>query len=333
MNLKPDYGIGVLGTGKYIPNKLITNEQIEKWTGLPFGTIVKKTGIEKRFIAEDNETASSMSSFAAKKAIKSAGLKPEDINLIICATFTGDYRYPALACKVQKDIGAKNAGAFDLMANCTGFQVGLSVASDKMLVNPDIKYALVIGSALQSRFIDWKDPNSSIYFGDGAGAAVLGHVPSEYGLLATDIFSNSNAFESVRLRGSGSSYPMGEKNENPKLNYYEINGLEVWKQLIQYQPIAIKNSLAKIKLDVNDVDLFIFHQANLLLIEYLMAKMRLPMDRTVTNVAKYGNTADASLAIVLDDALNQKRIHRDKIVVISGVGAGFIFGSSVFRWY
>ena len=333
MNFKSDYGIGVIGTGKYIPKKLISNEQIEMWTGLPFGTIVEKTGIETRFIAEDNETASSMSSFAAKKAIKSAGLKPEDINLIICATFTGDYRYPALACKVQKDILAKNAGAFDLMANCTGFQVGLSIASDKMLVNPDIKYSLVIGTALQSRFINWKDPNSSIYFGDGAGAAVLGHVPSEYGLLATDIFSNPSAFESVRLRGSGSSYPMGEKNENPKLNYYEINGLEVWKQLIQYQPIAIKNSLAKIKLDVNDVDLFIFHQANLLLIEYLMAKMKLPMDKTVTNVAKYGNTADASLAIVLNDALNQNKIHRDNIVVVSGVGAGFIFGSSVFRWY
>jgi 3-oxoacyl-[acyl-carrier-protein] synthase III len=333
MNNKSLFGVGVLGTGKYIPNQLLSNEQIEASTGLESGTIIEKTGIEKRYVAGENETASSMASIAAKKAIIATGINPEEINLIICSTFTGDYRYPALACKIQKDIGAKNAGSFDIMANCTGFQVGLSVASEKMLINPEIKYTLVVGVALQSRFINWKDSNSSIYFGDGAGAAVLGHVPVGYGLLSTDIFSNTNAYEAVRLRGSGSSFPMSEKNGDSKLDYYEINGLEVWKQLIKYQPTSIKNSLKKINYDIGDVDLFLFHQANLRLIEYLMAKMRISLKKTFTNVEKYGNTADASLAIVLSDAFEKKRIKRNDTVVISGVGAGFIFGSSVFRWY
>ena len=333
MNLQANYSIGILGTGKYIPSKLLSNAQIENWTGLSPGTIREKTGIEKRYIVKKEETASMMASTAAQKAIKSAGIKSEDIDLIICSTFTGDYRYPALACKVQKDIGAKNAGAFDIMANCTGFQVGLSVASEKMLFNPEIKYSLVIGSALQSRFINWKDPNSAIYFGDGAGGAVLGRVPFGYGLLATDIFSDSNAYEAVRLRGSGSSFPMNSKNGDPKLDYYEINGLEVWKQLMKNQPKSIKRTLEKINLTVKDVDLFLFHQANLLLIEYLMAKMRLPMNKTFTNVKKYGNTADASVSIVLADAFNKKKIKRDDLIMISGVGAGFTFGSSVFRWY
>ena len=225
MSNELNYGVAILGTGKYIPSKLLLNKEIESSTGLPQDTIRKKTGIEKRYIANKDDTASSMASISAMRAIKSANIAIEDVGLIICATFTGDYRYPALACKIQKDIGAKNAGAFDVMANCTGFQVGLSIASEKMLFNSDIKYTLVVGVALQSRFIDWTDPNSATYFGDGSGAAILGRVPNGYGILSTDIFSNSNAYEAVRLRGGGSSFPMSSKNYNPKLDYYEINGL------------------------------------------------------------------------------------------------------------
>jgi 3-oxoacyl-[acyl-carrier-protein] synthase III len=328
-----DYGIGILGAGKYLPEKLITNKQIEDWTGLPEGSILEKTGIKNRFIVEDDETASNMSIIAAKKAIEKAGINSNQIGLIVCATFTGDYRYPAMACKVQHEIGAKKAAAFDLMANCTGFQVGLSIASDKMLVDSTIEYALVIGTALQSRFINWKDANSAVYFGDGSGAAILGVVPKGYGILSTDIFSNGEVFDSVRLRGGGSSYPMGSANKADPSNFYEINGLEVWKQLIRFQPVAIRNSLEKINMKVDEVDFFIFHQANLRLIEYLMGKMRVPMEKTYTNVERIGNTADASLAIAICEAMEKKCINRDQLVIISGVGAGFIFGSSVFRWY
>jgi 3-oxoacyl-[acyl-carrier-protein] synthase III len=327
------YGVGILGVGKYIPDNLVTNEQIEKWTGISALDIISKTGIEKRYIVGDNETASAMSSIAAQQAIGMAGIKPDDIGLIIVCSFTGDYVYPALACKVQEIIKARNAGAFDVMANCTGFQVGISVASDKMLADPSISYALVIGTALQSRYINWKDPNSAIYFGDGAGAAILGHVPGGYGIISTDIWTNGKVFDAVRMRGGGTSYPMREENVNDGLQYYEVNGLEVWKQLIQYQPVVIKRSLKKIDKEIKDVDFFIFHQANLRLIEYLMRKMKLPMSKTYTNISEIGNTADASLAIALCDAVKNNCLKKDYYVVMSGVGAGFTFGSTVIKWH
>jgi 3-oxoacyl-[acyl-carrier-protein] synthase-3 len=326
-------GIGVIGVGKFIPRKSMPNEQIEAQCKLPPGTIFEKTGIQARFIAEDDDTASGFSVAAARQAIEMAGISPEQIGLVICCTFTGDYIYPAMACKIQELLGAKNAGAFDVMANCTGFQVGLTVASDRMYRDSSISHALVIGTALQSRYINWHDPDSAIYFGDGAGAAILGRVPEGYGILANDIFTNGTVFDAVRLRGGGSSYPLRAENLLPVLQFYEMNGMEVWKQVVKYQPKVVKRVLEKIDKTPEDVDFFIFHQANLNLIQFLMGKMKQPMHKTYTNVADIGNTADASLAIALCDAVRKKLINRDDLVVISGVGAGFTFGATVVRWY
>ena len=323
----------MLGVGKYIPQKVITNEQVEAWTGIPGPTIVAKTGIVTRYIVEDNETASGISAIAASQAIEMAGIKSEQIGLIVGCTFSGDYIYPAMACKVQDLIGARNAGAFDLLANCTAFQVGLSVVADRMHSDTGIVYGLVIGTAIQSRFIKWSDPEMAMFFGDGAGAAVVGRVPPGYGILSTELFSNTKVFDSVRLRGGGSSYPLRPENINDGLQYYEINGMEVWKQVIQYQPKVVRRALEKIGKKIEDVNFFIFHQANLRLIEYLMGKMKQPMSKTYTNVAEIGNTADASLAITLCDAVKAGLIQRDHLVVISGVGAGFTFGATVIRWY
>ena len=333
MSLTDEYGIGIKGVGKYVPGKVISNEQIEAWTNVPAQTIVNKTGIETRYIVEDDDTASGISAIAARQAIGAAGIEPDHIGLIIGCTFSGDYIYPAMACKVQDLIGAHHAGSFDLLANCTGFQVGLSVAADQLRMNTDIEYALVIGTAIQSRFINWNDPQSAIYFGDGAGAAVLGRVPAGYGVLASEVKTNARVFDAVRLRGGGSSHPLRPENINNGLQYYEMNGLEVWKQVIQYQPKVIRRSLEKVDKTTEDVDFFIFHQANLRLIEYLMAKMKLSMDKTYTNIAQIGNTADASQPITLCDAVHAGRIRRGDLVVISGVGAGFTFGSTVLRWY
>jgi len=326
-------GVGVLGVGKYVPGNLLTNEQIAARTGISAQSIVEKTGVTARYIVEDGDTASGISAIAAKHAIKSAGITPEQIGLIVACTFSGDYIFPAMACKVQGLIGARFAGAFDLMANCTGFQVGLSVMADRMKCDPTLDHGLVLGTALQSRFIDWTDPNSAIYFGDGVGAAVLGRVPSGYGVLSTDVFSNPTVFEAVRLRGGGSSHPLRKDNIDEGLQYYEINGMEVWKQVVQYQPKSIRRALEKIGKKVEDVDFFIFHQANLRLIEYLMAKMKQPMSKTYTNVAEIGNTAEASLAIALCDAVEKGFLKRGQLVVLSGVGAGFTFGTSIIRWY
>lgn len=326
-------GIGITGVGKYIPTKEITNEQVEAWTGISAADIVSKIGVTKRYVVEDHETASGMSVEAARQAMAMAGITADQIGLIICATFTGDYLCPAMACRVQEQLGAKNAGAYDVMANCTGFQIGLANAADRMTLDASISYALVIGTALQSRFINWKDPNSAIYFSDGAGAAILARVPEGYGVLATDIMANGKVYDAVRVRGGGSSYPLRAENVNDVLPYFELNGLEVWKQVVQFQPRVIMRVLEKISKKTDAVDFFIFHQANLRLIEFLMAKMKHPMHKTQTNVETIGNTGEASMAIALCDAVLAGKLQRDQLVVISGVGAGFIFGATVLRWY
>ena len=326
-------GVGILGVGSYLPKRCMLNAEVETLTGLPLGSIEEKMGIKSRYLVDDTETASGISVEAARKALEMAKISPEDLGLILGCTFSADYLTPAMACKVHQVLGAKKAVAFDIMANCTAFQVGLSVASDKMLVDPSIRYSLVMGTAIQSRFINWKDPNSAPYFGDGSGAAILGPVPAGYGILANEMFTNSSVYESVRIRGGGSSHPMREKNLGQNLEYYEINGIEVWKQVVQHQPTVIRRVLEKIGKKVEDVDFFIFHQANLRLIEFLMGKMRIPMSKTYTNVVECGNTAEASMAIALNDAVRAGKIQRDHLVVISGVGAGFTFGATAMRWY
>jgi 3-oxoacyl-[acyl-carrier-protein] synthase-3 len=326
-------GIGILGMGKTVPAKRITNDEIETAAGLPPGTIEQKTGVRSRYVAEPGDTASGLSAAASRIALDAAGVTPEQIALVLGCTFTADYVMPALACKIHQLLGTKNAAAFDLMANCTGFQVGLNVAADRLACDPSLSHALVVGAALQSRFVNWNDPASALYFGDGFGAAVLGRVPPGYGFLAHDVFSNTAVYESVRIRGGGSSHPIRPENVHDLLNYYEINGMDVWKQVAQNQPVVIKRALAKAGLAIDDVDFFIFHQANLHLITYLMGKMKVPMSRTYTNVAEIGNTAEASMAIALCEAVERKLIAKDDIVVISGVGAGFTFGASVMRWW
>lgn len=325
--------VGILGVGKCIPKTLLTNEDVEKGAGLPLGTIEAKTGVKKRYVAGDSETASGLSAVACEEALNSANINPEQVNSIIACTFTADYVMPALACKVHQLLGTKNASAFDVMANCTGFQVGLNLMSDRLMADSSQSFGLVLGAALQSRYVNWSDPKSCMYFGDGFGAAVLGEVPAGYGFLSHDLLTNSSVYESVRIQGGGSSFPMRPENINSNLNYYEINGMEVWKQVVQHQPKIIKSALAKVGLGIDDVDFFIFHQANLNLISYLMGKMKMSMDKTYTNVSEIGNTAEASMAIALCEAVQQNKIKSGDIVVISGVGAGFTYGASVMRWW
>jgi 3-oxoacyl-[acyl-carrier-protein] synthase-3 len=325
--------IGILGVGKCIPNTLLTNEEVENKSGLPLGTIEAKTGVKKRYIANESETASELSAIACQEALNSAKITPEQVNSIVACTFTADYVMPALACKVHQLLGTINASAFDVMANCTGFQVGLNLMSDRLSADSSQSFGLVLGAALQSRFVNWSDPSSCMYFGDGFGAAVLGEVPAGYGFLSQDILTNSSVYEAVRIRGGGSTFPMRPENINSNLNYYEVNGMEVWKQVVQYQPKIIKSALAKAGLGIDDVDFFIFHQANMNLINYLMGKMKVPMDKTYVNVAEIGNTAEASMAIALCEAVQKKKIKSGDVVVISGVGAGFTYGASVMRWW
>lgn len=324
--------VGIVGLGANYPDKVLANATVESGCGLDPGYIVAKTGIEERRIVGPGETASGLSVAAARQALEHAGVGADALDLIVAATFTADYRMPALAAKVHAMLGAKKAGAFDVMANCTAFQVGLAVASDRMAADPTLSHALVLGTAIVSRFLDFTDPSSSIYFGDGAGAAILGRVPDGYGFLAHDIMTVSGAYEAVRLRAGGSTHPFqsGDEALPPVI---EMSGIDVWKQAAQHQPVIIKRVLQKVGLTPQDVNFFVFHQANLHLIQYLVGKMKLSMDKTHMNVQRLGNTAEASMAIALQQAVALGKIKHGDFVVISGVGAGFTFGASVMRWY
>jgi len=318
-------GVGIVGLGKYLPSRAVDNPAIEQGAGLAPGTIEKQTGITRRFLVDEGDTATAMAVAASRQALDAAKVEPSGLGLILGCTYTPDYVFPALACDVHRVLGATGAGAFDLMANCTAFQVGAMVGSDRMHCDPELGNVLVIGTAIVSRALRWDDPTSAIYFGDGAGAAVLGRVPAGYGFLAHEVSSQTRAYESVRLRRPAPG--SGERT------FIEMNGMDVWKQVAQHQPGVVRRAVAKAGLTLDDVDFYVFHQANLHLITYLMSRLGAKPNRTYTNVERIGNTAEASLPIALCEAVEQKRIKHDDVVVISGVGAGFTFGASVMRWY
>lgn len=326
-------GIGITGVGKYIPTRLMSTKDVAAKCGSTADWILERTGIETRYFVEDTDTASGISAKAAQQALVNAGIEAGDLDLIIGCTFSGDYVFPAMAVKVQDLLKARNAGAFDIMANCTGFQIGLTTAFDRMKVDETLNHILVLGTAVQSPYLNWSEAETCMFFGDGAGAAIVSRVPEGYGMLSSQTNCNGRVFDAVRLRGGGSSFPLTKENIDQGLQYYEMDGMETWKQLIQHQPVAIRQALEKAGLTIQDVDMFIFHQANLKLIQYLMGKMKLPMDKTFTNVEKYGNTADASLALALCEAVQEGKIKKNHHVVISGVGAGYIFGAAVIKWY
>ena len=192
---------------------------------------------------------------------------------------------------------------------------------------------LVIGTALQSKYLNWKIPENSIFYGDGSGAAYIKSTKS-YGLMATDIFTDSKAYEEVRLQGGGNLLTSENFSQKKKEKYlYDMNGLETWKQVIVNQPKVIANVINKAKMKKKNIDLFIFHQANRNLLQYLSTKLGIDKSKTFSTVSKYGNTADASIAITLNDAITKSKIKKGSVVLISGVGAGFVFGASIFKWY
>lgn len=328
-----NYGVGIIGWGHFLPERFETNEELcHTLSDTNPAWIVEKTGICRRYIAGEGDSASGFSVAAAKSAILRAGITPDDIGLIIACTFSPDYIFPPVSAKIQMELKAKNAQIFDIQANCSGFITGLTSASDRMLVDSSVKYALVVGVELHTRYIDRKDINTAIYFSDGAGAAVLGQVPSSSGILASAFFTDSSNYEAVRFRGGGSSFPLANRSFDPSIDYIEMNGLATWKQAITHLPRTIREALRKSSTELKDIDLLLFHQANLNLIHYIVQKMGLPLDRTFTNVQDIGNTGAASIGIVLSEAADRGLLTPGKRLLLAGVGAGFNFGASVWKW-
>jgi len=328
------YGIGILGVGRSLGSRIHTNEELCATTlrGTSPEWIVEKTGIRRRFLVQGEESASSLSVAAARQALDGAGISAEKLGAIVACTFSGDYLFPPLSARLHRDLGAKRAQVYDVQANCAGFVTALTSVSDRMLLDPEVEFALVVGTEILSPYVDWGDNETAIYFSDGAGAAVLGRVAAGRGIRASAFSTDSSNFESVRLRGGGSSFPYGRSFGAQRVATMEMNGLATWKQAVTHLPPAIRRACEKAGIAPADVDLFVFHQANLHLIRYVLQKLHVPLDRTYTNVEDVGNAGAASMPIALCDAVHAGRLREGAKVLLAGVGAGFNFGASVWIW-
>lgn len=327
-----DFGIGILGASHYLPEKIQTNEELcEIMTDVTPEWIISKTGIKRRYLAGKEDSSSSMSTIASKKLLDKLNIDPEDLGLIVVATFSPDYMFPPVSVKIQRDINAKNAQIIDINTNCSGFVTALTLASDRMLVDKTLKYSLVIGVELHTRFINPKDKETAIYFSDGAGVAILGKVEKKFGIIESKFLTDSSTYEAVRLRGGGSSFPIAGRVFSPEIDYIEMNGLATWKQAVTNLPKVVKGLLIKANMEIEDIDFCIFHQANLNLIQYVMAKLKIPLDRTYTNVEEIGNTGSASIGIALSEAFQFGKIKSGQNLLLAGVGAGFNFSANIWK--
>jgi len=326
-------GITISGVGHHLPEQAEDNATLCLGLDVTPEWILEKTGIEKRYVAAADDSASDYATKAGQRALEMAAVVPDQVDLIVVCTFSGDYLFPPVSAKVQQQLKAAHAQIFDVQVNCTGFVTGLTIASDRMKVDPSVRHALVIGVEFMTRYIDRTDVNTAIYLSDGAGAAVLSRVEPNLGIQASAFHTDSSNFEAVRMRGGGSSFQRHGKAFDPAIDYMEMNGIATWKQAITHLPKVIRKACEKSNVALASVDFLLFHQANLRMIEYIVKKMGFDMSKTYTNVQHVGNSGAASLAIVLSEAVSKGCLKNGDVLVLAAVGAGFNFGASVWRWH
>lgn len=322
---------GILGTGFYVPEKIMTNADLEKIVETSDEWIVERTGIKERRIAEDNQPMSDLALRAAKAALADAGVAAEDLDLIIVATLTSDRIIPSTACMIQNLLGAKHAAAFDLSAACSGFAYAASVAA-QFIETGAYKKALVIGAETLSKYINWEDRNTCVLFGDGAGAAVLGQVEEGYGILSFDLGSDGSGGDAIQIPSSGSLMPVSKESIDQKLNLIHMNGRDVFKFAVKAMGKTVKNSLAKIDMPQEKIDWLVPHQANIRIIESAAKRLSMPMDKVIVNIHKYGNMSAACIPIALAEAAAANRFKKGDIIALSGFGAGLTWASCIIRW-
>lgn len=322
---------GILGLGSYVPEKVLTNDDIAKIVDTSHDWIVSRTGIEERRIAGENESTSDMSAIAAKRALEDANLKAEDIDLIILATLTPDMLIPSTACLVQSKIGAKNAAAFDLEAGCSGFVYGLTVAR-QFVATGMYKNVLVIGAEVLSRMVDWQDRNTCILFGDGAGAAVVGPVEDGTGILSMTMGADGDGGKFLLIPAGGATMPATEQTLADRLHYIRMDGSEVFKFAVRTMGRASIEVVEKAGYKVEDIDFLVPHQANTRIINSAAKKLKLSEDKVYVNLNKYGNMSAASVPVALDEAVKLGKIKKDDLVVLVGFGAGLTWGSCFIKW-
>lgn len=320
----------IAGTGSYAPSRVLTNADLEQMVATSDEWIRERTGIRERRIAATGEACSDLAVQAGKRALTAAGVAATDLDMILLATCTGDFPLPATACLVQHQLGATKAGACDLAAACCGFVYALSVAD--AYIKTGMRHVLVIGSEVMSAITDWTDRNTCVLFGDGAGAVVLSASDGERGILSTDLRSDGTLCELIMVPGGGSRTPPSEKVMAERLHYIKMKGNETFKVAVRTLEDIARATLAANHVRVEDLDLYVPHQANVRILKAVMERLGLPIEKVLLNLDRYGNTSAASIPIALDEAVREGRIKEGSLVMLGAFGAGLTWASAMIRW-
>lgn len=321
----------ILGTGSAVAENRISNFDLEKMVETSDEWIRTRTGICSRYFADANTSTSDLAAKAAQNALASAGLKAEEIDLIIVGTVTPDMGFPSTACLVQDKIGATNAAAFDLEAACSGFVYGLTVAH-QFIATGFYKHILVIGAETLSRILDMKDRNTCVLFGDGAGAVVLGPSDDESGLLSFDLGADGAGGKFLYQPAGGSRMPATEETVKDRMHYVKMEGSDVFKFAVRAMGSSAMKALKAAHLELEDVTYMVPHQANIRIIQAAAKKLELSMDKVKVNLDEYGNMSAASIPVALDEAVREGSIQKGDTVVMVGFGGGLTWASCVMKW-
>lgn len=322
---------GILGTGHAYPSGVLTNADLERIVDTTDEWITSRTGIKQRRKAAPGEYTSQFATRASQEAIERAGIDPADIDLILCATVTPDQILPSTACLIQAQLGASKAAAMDIVAACSGFVYGVTIA-EPMIRSGQIKYALVIGAELLTRYVDYTDRGTCVLFGDGAGAAILGPVEGDRGILATKIRSDGRYEEQLFAPGGGTKGGFSAETIARGDHFFKMKGNEVFKIAVRSMSDISKQVLCEAGLTTEDVNLFIPHQANQRITEAVANMLKVDPALVYSNISQHGNTSSASIPICLDECVQAGRIKKDDIVLMASFGGGFTWGGVVMRW-
>jgi 3-oxoacyl-[acyl-carrier-protein] synthase-3 len=323
--------VGILGTGQALPDKVITNHDLAKIVETSDQWITERTGIKERRQAAPNETTSSLSVQAARKALEMAGIKPTDLDLIICSTISPDMPLPSTAAFIQRDLGARACCSFDLAAACSGFLFGVTVA-DNFIKTGRVRYALVVGAEILSRYIDYSDRATCVIFGDGVAAAILGAVEPPSGILAEDMHTDGAYAEHLYIPGGGTAMPASCESVKAGEHFIKMRGNELFKVAVRSMEDVSRRVLKEAGVTAADINLFIPHQANQRITDAVMTRLGVSPERVYSNISRIGNTSSASIPICLDECVRGGRIKKGDLILMAAFGAGATWGALLMRW-
>ncbi len=322
---------GILGTGAAVPEKVLTNQDLEKLVDTSDEWITTRTGIKERRLAAPHETTSMLSVQAARKALDMAGIKPKDLDLIICSTISPDMPLPATAAFIQRDLGAPPCCAFDLAAACSGFLFGVTVA-DQFITTGKVKYALVIGAELLSRYVDYQDRATCVLFGDGVAAGVLGPASPPSGILAEEMHTEGAYSDHLYIPAGGTVKPTSHETVEAREHYIKMRGNELFKVAVRSMEEVSRRVLKKAGVSAEELDLFIPHQANQRITDAVQERLGVSPDKVYSNISRIGNTSSASIPICLDECVRSGRVKKGDLILMSAFGAGVTWGAVLMRW-